>query len=292
MCTSFAYIKVTFLLASSSKYDWVFLQYEDSIIFMMEVPIQRNMFTEIGPSWSWHWKPWCNNYTKVWCLFDRKQSWYTKSQNNDNTEVCWLWCLLNTRCCFIPPATKLIFFFFFFFWGGGGGGGVLDSPCSSVPRRCPDFVFFGICITSVKILDGIEYEYLTSSCDLDFLAFLKSIFQLEVSNSVCVETLGGDWKPRVLLNYNICIFPEIFMLFLMNLGARSLVFGVRTITWIVLLDFNDIWYICHMHQGLGWDWISASYLIKYAHNGGSCDFDVFGITEVNVFELEPSNLVC
>ena len=39
------------------------------------------------------------------------------------------------------------------------------------------------------------------------------------------------------------------------------------------MDFNDIWYIdlCHLGQDLGWDWISASYLIIYMHNGQSCD---------------------
>ena len=32
---------------------------------------------------------------------------------------------------------------------------------------------------------------------------------------------------------------------------------------------------------LAWDWISASYLIKYAHTGRSCDLLIFGIPEVN-----------
>ena len=34
-------------------------------------------------------------------------------------------------------------------------------------------------------------------------------------------------------------------------------------------------------QDLAWDWISASYLIKYAHTGRSCDLLIFGIPEVN-----------
>ena len=30
-----------------------------------------------------------------------------------------------------------------------------------------------------------------------------------------------------------------------------------------------------------WDWISSSYLIKYAHTGRSCDLLIFGIPKVN-----------
>ena len=41
----------------------------------------------------------------------------------------------------------------------------------------------------------------------------------------------------------------------------------------------------HLGHGLAWDWISASYLIKYAHTGRSCDLLgdllIFGIPEVN-----------
>ena len=36
-----------------------------------------------------------------------------------------------------------------------------------------------------------------------------------------------------------------------------------------------------MGHDLAWDWISASYLIKYAHTGRSCDLLIFGIPEVN-----------
>ena len=32
----------------------------------------------------------------------------------------------------------------------------------------------------------------------------------------------------------------------------------------------------HLGKDLGWDWIWASYLIKYAHNGWSCDLCIFG----------------
>ena len=47
------------------------------------------------------------------------------------------------------------------------------------------------------------------------------------------------------------------------------------------LDFKYIWYICNLCQDLGRDWISASCLIKYAHNDRSCDFGIFVIPEVN-----------
>ena len=40
-------------------------------------------------------------------------------------------------------------------------------------------------------------------------------------------------------------------------------------------------YIYHLGKDLAWDWISASYLIKYAHTGRSCDLLIFGIPEVN-----------
>ena len=47
--------------------------------------------------------------------------------------------------------------------------------------------------------------------------------------------------------------------------------------WILKFFF----YIYHLGQDLAWDWISASYLIKYAHTGRSCDLLIFGIPEVN-----------
>ena len=49
-------------------------------------------------------------------------------------------------------------------------------------------------------------------------------------------------------------------------------------------------YMYHLGEDLGWEWIWASYLIKYAYNGCSCDLGIFGIPEVN-FYLEPSNMI-
>ena len=57
--------------------------------------------------------------------------------------------------------------------------------------------------------------------------------------------------------------------------------GVRMITLILLSGFKFFFYIYHLGQDLAWDWISASYLIKYAHTGRSCDLLFFGIPEVN-----------
>ena len=57
--------------------------------------------------------------------------------------------------------------------------------------------------------------------------------------------------------------------------------GVRMITLILYSGFNFFFYIYHLGQDLAWDWISASYLIKYAHTGRSCDLLIFGIPEVN-----------
>ena len=53
------------------------------------------------------------------------------------------------------------------------------------------------------------------------------------------------------------------------------------ITLILFSGFKIFFYIYHLGQDLAWDWISASYLIKYAHTGRSCDLLIFGIPEVN-----------
>ena len=134
-------------------------------------------------------------------------------------------------------------------------------------------IVFGISITLVKNLDGIEDGHHTS-INMWIMA-------------------GHGWyflyKSRVLLNFNICIFPQILTLFLINLGAWSWVFGVRTITLIVFSGFYDIWYICHLAQDLQWDWMWASYNIKYVYNGWSCDFGIFGIPEI-IFSVRAFKL--
>ena len=57
--------------------------------------------------------------------------------------------------------------------------------------------------------------------------------------------------------------------------------GVRMITLILFSGFKIFFYIYHLGQDLAWDWISASYLIKYAHTDRSCDLLIFGIPKVN-----------
>ena len=37
----------------------------------------------------------------------------------------------------------------------------------------------------------------------------------------------------------------------------------------------------HLGEDIVWDWRWTSYLIKYVHNGWSCDLGIFGIPEVN-----------
>ena len=73
-------------------------------------------------------------------------------------------------------------------------------------------------------------------------------------------------------------------------SVRLTAVSVRMITWIIFIGFQFFWYTYHLGQDLGWDWIWVSYLIKYAHNGRSCDLDIFGIPEVNfparAFELD------
>ena len=52
-----------------------------------------------------------------------------------------------------------------------------------------------------------------------------------------------------------------------------MIFGIYVI-WVKIFDGN----------------ITASYLMKYGHNGRSCDLGIFGILK-SIFKLKPSNLV-
>ena len=47
------------------------------------------------------------------------------------------------------------------------------------------------------------------------------------------------------------------------------------------LWISFFWYMHHMRHDLGWDWIWVPYLIKYAHNDQSCDWNIFVIPGVN-----------
>ena len=67
----------------------------------------------------------------------------------------------------------------------------------------------------------------------------------------------------------------------MNLGAWSWVLGVQTITWILFIGFFFCIYITWVKILDGIEDGHASYLIRYAHNGWSCDLGIFGIPKVN-----------
>ena len=129
----------------------------------------------------------------------------------------------------------------------------------------------------------IKYVHNGWSCDLGIFGIPEVNFP---SNLILKRPYGDTWyKSRVLLNFNICIFLEFFTLFLMNLDAQSWVLAVRTITWIVFfIGFHFFLYMYHLGQDLGWDRRWASYLIKYVHNGWSCDFGIFEIPGVNFSE--------
>ena len=91
-------------------------------------------------------------------------------------------------------------------------------------------------------------------------------FTLFVRPSVC---------PSVCLSVRPSVCPSV------RPSVRPWV-GVRMITLILFSGFKKSFlHIYHLGQDLAWDWISASYLIKYAHTGRSCDLLIFGIPEVN-----------
>ena len=56
-------------------------------------------------------------------------------------------------------------------------------------------------------------------------------------------------KSRVLLNFNICIFPEFFMFFLNEAGCLVSIQQFELFS----MDLNNIWLICHLCQDLRWD---------------------------------------
>ena len=89
------------------------------------------------------------------------------------------------------------------------------------------------------------------------------------------RSLGGVyWIHPVRLSVCLSVCPSV------RPSVRPWV-GVRMITLILFNGFKIFFYIYHLGQDLAWDWISASYLIKYAHTGRSCDLLIFGIPEVN-----------
>ena len=92
----------------------------------------------------------------------------------------------------------------------------------------------------------------------------------------------GFYTPRSLGGYTgFTLFVRPSVCLSVRPSVRPWV-GVRMIILILFSGFNFFFfYIYHLGQDLAWDWISASYLIKYAHTGRSCDLLIFGIPEVN-----------
>ena len=87
------------------------------------------------------------------------------------------------------------------------------------------------------------------------------------------RSLGGVYwihpvRPSVRLSVCLSVRPSV---------GRCPDDNSNSFQWIK----NFFFYIYHLGQDLAWNWISASYLIKYAHTGRSCDLLIFGIPEVN-----------
>ena len=66
-----------------------------------------------------------------------------------------------------------------------------ESFSSTLEFFSSDFNFCLVYVTWVKILEGIEYENHTS-LNMCIMAGHVSIFQLEPSNLVCLESSGGN----------------------------------------------------------------------------------------------------
>ena len=116
----------------------------------------------------------------------------------------------------------------------------------------------------------IKYAHNGWSCDLVF-----ELGILRAPRGIPDKTPGFCWIPMFVF------FLIFFMRFLIKLGALSWQFGVRTITPIIFIRFQI--FLVHLSLGLrSWmEWISESYLIRYAHNGWSCDFLILGSPKLN-----------
>ena len=84
----------------------------------------------------------------------------------------------------------------------------------------------------------IKYAHNGWSCDLGIFGIPKVNFPARAFKLDIYRDLVGTHDIIFVSFYNICIFPEFFTYFLMNLGARSWVLGVRTMTWIVFIGFQ------------------------------------------------------
>ena len=109
------------------------------------------------------------------------------------------------------------------------------------------------------IFNGLEYEHRTS------------MNMRLIAGYVC----------RVLLVLIICIFPDFFYAFLNEPGCSVMSAWCPDDNFNCFHWISIFWYMHYLGEDLGRDWIWASYFIKYAHNGWSCDLGTFVIPEVN-----------
>ena len=92
------------------------------------------------------------------------------------------------------------------------------------------------------------------------LSFMKTKYMLfhPTHNDISSLVISTATKLRGYTGFTLSVRPSV---------CPSTV-GVQMITWIIFTGSQF---------DLGWDWIWASYHIKYAHNGWSCDLHIFGI---------------
>ena len=111
-------------------------------------------------------------------------------------------------------------------------------------------------------------------CRLTFKNLISSQVSLTIKNisSQVSLTIKIIYTPRNKVEGGYTGF---------TLFVRPSTVGVRMITWILFIRFQFFLHMYHLGEDLGRDWIWVSYLIKYVHNGWSCDLGIFGIPEVN-----------
>ena len=136
----------------------------------------------------------------------------------------------------------------------------------------------------------IKYAHNGWSCDLGIFGVYEVKFQARAFKLRYITRPYGahNISPGFCCISIVVFFP--FYAFINEPGCS--VRGVRcpddnfNCFWV---DFKDIWNLGHLGQDLWWEWIWASYFITYAHNGGSCDFGIFGILE-GIFSVRAFKL--
>ena len=130
----------------------------------------------------------------------------------------------------------------------------------------------------------IRYAHGGWSCDLDIFGIPEVNFPPWAIKLYIWRDLMGihDINPGCCCVYMFVFSPNFYNAFLNE--PRCLVMIARCpdnnlicLHWTSFFVRN----MYHLDQDLGWDWIWASDLIEYAHNGWSCDFGIFGIPKIN-----------